>query len=310
MSEHKSCEEKTPEERVEAAAKLKACNDRSYARMAEINRIASETLVETTHDGYEPCQYGVDYITFGKAMCEIRKLVKESIFDVAPDYEMLAKQFARPSFDPNRLAEAIEALASEKPVDYPTFYTPGWLCDLAKKLGRTAAVSAADPASASRRDGGGTEEPAVSGCPSLGPKVFPSGADGTPPAGDDDKAKRQAEYFRRKYSFCDGLFPIRYTNTEDGVMASCWITGRRFTLDLDNNERDDGCHDCAAVIKDNGKVVATIETSRGKATSVPMAFEAFKAYVRNLSGSGRKFGSRGGFIKKAATKALIAKELA
>ena len=84
----------------------------------------------------------------------------------------------------------------------------------------------------------------------LGPKVFPSGADGTAPAEDDDKAKRQAEYFRRKYSFCDGLFPIRYTNTEDGVMASCWITGRRFTLDLDNNERDDGGHDCAAVIKE------------------------------------------------------------
>ena len=303
-------EQNKVEELKKKGAKLKACNDRSYARMAEINRIASETLVKTTHAGYEPCQYGQDYSAFGKAMCEIRKLVKESIFDVAPDYEMLAKQFARTSFDPNRLAEAIEALASEKPVDYPTFYTPGWLCDLAKKLGRTAAVSAADPSSDSRRDGGGTEEPAVSGCPSLGPKVFPSGADGTEPAEDGDKAKRQAEFFRRKYSFCNGIFPIRFTNTEDGAMASCWINGRRFTLDLDVNARDDGGHDCAAVIKDNGNVVATIETSRGKATSVQMAFEAFKAYVRNLSGSGRKFRSRGGFIKKAETKALIAKELA
>ena len=146
----------------------------------------------------------------------------------------------------------------------------------------------------------------------LGPKVFPSGADGTAPAEDDDKAKRQAEYFRRKYSFCDGLFPIRYTNTEDGVMASCWITGRRFTLDLDNNERDDGGHDCAAVIKDNGKVVATIETQRGKSVSAKVCFAAFKAYVMNLSGSG-KFSSRGGYLKQAfkrENQALIDKELA
>ena len=156
--------------------------------------------------------------------------------------------------------------------------------------------------------------PIIPGCPSLGPKVFPFGADGTAPAEDDDKAKRQAEFFRRKYSFCNGLFPIRYANTEDGVMASCWISGRRFTMDLDNNERDDGGHDCAAVIKDNGKVVATIETQRGKSISANVAFAAFKAYVLNLSGSG-KLSSRGGFLKQACKRraeaqALIEKELA
>lgn len=272
-------EQNKVEELQKRGAKLKACNDRSYARMAEINRIASETLVKTTHAGYEPGQYGNDYRTFGKAICEIRSICKKDLSGDFPDYEWMAGMMMSEHFEPERLAQEIEALASEKPVDYPTFYTPGWLCDLAKK---------------------------------LGPKVFPSGADGTAPAEDDDKAKRQAEYFRRKYSFCDGLFPIRYTNTEDGVMASCWITGRRFTMDLDNNERDDGGHDCAAVIKDNGKVVATIETQRGKSVSARVCFAAFKAYVMDLSGSG-KFRSRGGYLKQAfrrENQALIDKELA
>ena len=51
-----------------------------------------------------------------------------------PDYEMLARELTRDGFDSERLAKAIEALASEKPVDYPTFYTPGWLCEIAKWL--------------------------------------------------------------------------------------------------------------------------------------------------------------------------------
>lgn len=51
-----------------------------------------------------------------------------------PDYEMLARELTRDGFNSERLAKAIEALASEKPVDYPTFYTPGWLCEIAKWL--------------------------------------------------------------------------------------------------------------------------------------------------------------------------------
>lgn len=120
-----------------------------------------------------------------------------------------------------------------------------------------------------------------------------------------DKADKQAEYFRKHYSFCDGLFPIRFVNTEDGQMASCWIGGRHFTLDLDNNERDDGGHDCAAVIRDNGKVIATIETQRGKSISGRVAYSALKEYVMNLGGSG-KFSSRGGFLKQAVKRHLRA----
>ena len=92
------------------------------------------------------------------------------------------------------------------------------------------------------------------------------------------------------------IFPIQFTNTEDGQMASFWINGRHFTLDLDNNERYDGGHDCAAIRRDNGKVVVTIETQRGKAISGRVAYCADKEYVRNLGGGG-KYSSRGGFLK-------------
>lgn len=192
---------------------LKACNDRSYAKMVRIAELANECVLKTTHAEYAPGQYGQDYREFGKTMCEIRDLVGKS----------LSEPFAQ--------GEAAGA----------------------------------------------------------------------------DKAAKQAKYNRDHFSFCDGLFPIRFTNTEDGQMASCWINGRRFTLDLDNNERDDGGHDCAAIIRDNGKVVATIETQRGKSISGKLAFAAFKAYVMNLSGSG-KFSSRGGFLKISERRATKVKE--
>ena len=183
--------EQNVEELKKKGAKLKACNERSRERIAEIAKTANDCLLNTIHpDVYVAGQYGQDYRTFGKAMCEIRKIVEDSIADVAPDYEMLARQFSRPCFDADKLAKAIEALASEKPVDYPTFYTPGWLVDLAKKIcgsetlpPRGGAVSAAPTGETpvAQVD----ESPAVSGCPSLGPKVFPSGADGTEPAEPD-----------------------------------------------------------------------------------------------------------------------------
>ena len=119
MNEHKSWEEKTPEELADAASKLKACNDRSYARMAEINRIASETLVKTTHVGYEPGQYGQDYMAFGKAIGEIRMICKHDLGGDFPDYEWMAAMMTSGHFDPDRLAKELDAKASEKPVDYP-----------------------------------------------------------------------------------------------------------------------------------------------------------------------------------------------
>lgn len=117
------------------AAKLLACNERSRARIAEIAHLANECLLNTNHPtGYEQGQYGKDYRTYGKAMSEIRKLVKESIADVDPDYEMLALQFARKTFDFSKFKEALAAVASMNPTDFPgVYYTPDWLARFAKE---------------------------------------------------------------------------------------------------------------------------------------------------------------------------------
>lgn len=52
------------------------------------------------------------------------------------------------------------------------------------------------------------EGPAVSGCPSLGPKVFPSGADGTEPA-DGDGMKRTSILEKMNEAMFDRLGEIR-----------------------------------------------------------------------------------------------------
>ena len=127
--------EKDLEELKRRGAKLKACNDRSYAKMNEIARIANECVQQTTHAAYMAGQYGEDYRAFGRAFCEIRKLVWDSIADVEPDYEMLAWQFARNSFDFSKFQEAVAAVASMKQDDFPgVYYSPGWLVELAKRL--------------------------------------------------------------------------------------------------------------------------------------------------------------------------------
>ena len=58
---------------------LKACNDRSYAKMVRIAELANECVLKTTHAEYAPGQYGQDYREFGKAMGEICELVGKSL---------------------------------------------------------------------------------------------------------------------------------------------------------------------------------------------------------------------------------------
>ena len=132
------------EELQKRGAKLFACNERMRERIVEIAHLANECLLNTNHpNGYEPGQYGRDYRTYGKAICEIRRTCKESMVDTAaPDYEWLAKIMTTKVFDPDQLAKAIEAEASKRPIDYPTFYTPGWLVRFAKEqLGKGEAAS-------------------------------------------------------------------------------------------------------------------------------------------------------------------------
>ena len=136
-------------------AKLFACNERSRARVVEIAHLANECLLNTNHpNGYEAGQYGSDYRTYGKAMCEIRKLVKESIADVDPDYEMLALQFARKTFDFSKFQDALAAVASMKPEDFPgVYYTPDWLVRFAREqLGETVPKAPLTPEEQSALD--------------------------------------------------------------------------------------------------------------------------------------------------------------
>ena len=158
---------------------------------------------------------------------------------------------------------------SHSDLELPT----GWLCELAKKLEASSTVPSA---------------------------LSPTGA---------DKAAKTAEYMRRKYSFCDGLFPISHANCEKAVTEHCWINGRRFTMELTQDIHDDGEHVCCAKIRDNGNLIAKLVVYRGKSISQHIAHGAFRAYVRNLSGSG-KFRTRGGFLKLAAERARAAKQQA
>ena len=69
------------EELKKRGEKLKASNDRSYAKMVRIAELANECVLKTTHSEYAPGQYGQDYRTFGKVMCEIRGLVGPGVFE-------------------------------------------------------------------------------------------------------------------------------------------------------------------------------------------------------------------------------------
>lgn len=143
---------------------------------------------------------------------------------------------------------------------------------IGKVLNRTVAAPATDEATACR---GGRD-----------------GTDATP-------EEKQRLFNLRRYSFCDGLFPIRRANSEHACTEHCWIGGRRFTMELSQDIHGDGEHVCCAKIHDNGKLVVRCVVYRGKAMAEKVAHGAFRSYVRNLSGCNR-FSSRGGFLKQAA----------
>ena len=77
----KSKSEVEVEELKKRCEKLKASNDRSYAKMVRIAELANECVLKTTHSEYAPGQYGQDYRTFGKVMCEIRGLVGPGVLE-------------------------------------------------------------------------------------------------------------------------------------------------------------------------------------------------------------------------------------
>ena len=280
------------EELQKRGAKIFACNERSRARIAEIAHLANECLLNTNHpNGYEQGQYGKDYSTYGKAMGEIRKLVKESIADVDPDYEMLALQFARKTFDFSKFKEALAAVASMNPTDFPgVYYTPDWLARFAKEQLENKGEAASSP----------LVEKAEIPSPT-------SGEDAASPLAGDDKAAKHEKFHRRHWTFCNGLFPISFVVTQEGFMERCTINGRRFKASVTQEEQADATT-WNGYIYDNGKCVCMVGgMGKGKSCVKDMTHAAFKAYVNQLSGSRNKYHNRGGFLKINAKRALAAR---
>ena len=281
------------EELQKRGAKIFACNERSRARIAEIAHLANECLLNTNHpNGYEQGQYGKDYRTYGKAMSEIRKLVKESIADVDPDYEMLALQFARKTFDFSKFKEALAAVASMKPTDFPgVYYTPDWLARFAKEQLENKGEAASSP----------LVEKAEIPSPT-------SGEDAASPLAGADKAAKHEKFHRRHWTFCNGLFPISFVVTQEGFMERCTINGRRFKASVTREDQADGTT-WNGYIYDNGKCVCMVSgMGKGKRGVMDMTHAAFKAYVKHLSGpGGGKYHSYGGFLKINAKRALAAR---
>ena len=280
------------EELQKRGAKIFACNERSRARIAEIAHLANECLLNTNHpNGYEQGQYGKDYRTYGKAMGEIRKLVKESIADVDPDYEMLALQFARKTFDFSKFKEALAAVASMKPTDFPgVYYTPDWLARFAKEQLENKGEAASSP----------LVEKAEIPSPT-------SGEDAAYPLAGADKAAKHEKFHRRHWTFCNGLFPISFVVTEEGFMERCTINGRRFKASVIQEEQYNAMT-WNGYIYDNGKCVCMVSgMGKGKSCVKDMTHAAFKAYVRQLSGSRNKYHNKGGFLKINAKRALAAR---
>lgn len=152
-----------------------------------------------------------------------------------------------------------------------------------------------------------TETPAFLGCPSLGPKTLPSGFDGTEP-GEDNKAAKHAAYNRRTWTFCDGLFPIIYVDTQEGFMATCKINGRTFKESVTQEDGVDGKCWTGYIYDKNVCVCMIGSMGKGKTATKLMTHAAFWAYVRHLSGpGGGKYHNSGGFLKINAKRALAAR---
>ena len=151
-----------------------------------------------------------------------------------------------------------------------------------------------------------TETPAFLGCPAHMPKQLPSGFDGVEP-GEDKKAAKHAAYNRRTWTFCDGLFQIIYVDTPEGFMATCKINGRTFKESVTQEDGVDGKCWTGYIYDKNVCVCMIGSMGKGKTATKLMTHAAFRAYIKQLSGSGKKYHSKGGFLKLNAKRALAAR---
>lgn len=168
---------------------------------------------------------------------------------------------------------------------------------------------AAKPAEAST-----DEPPAVSGCPSLGPKVFPSGADGTEQA--PEKQQPQTAVVRPQRLDDIGMkMEKRVTTDENGVETRIHYAGIRHVTaerpaqlwEIDVAKCDTGSH--ITCWRDHERVFSgSAFFGLSQAADV-----AISMMIRKIIGdTKKKYRDHFRMIRRntAETKALIAKELA
>ena len=162
------------------------------------------------------------------------------------------------------------------------------------------------------------EPPAVSGCPSLGPKVFPSGADGTEPADGVYRtpekiaafcqSELQREEARRLREIVWRCYP---TKVDLAVMGKTRQNGKVYEVRVAKRQAD--VSNTYAQLKVNGKTVLTGSFTGSAWMAKRMMTAAAQALVNHKAKRNRD--SRRNYKKRdaakaAETKALIDKELA
>ena len=163
---------------------------------------------------------------------EIGEVCRRAVTGAAiQDYDLLAKLLTDPDFDHYRLAKAIEAQASVKPVDYPpAYFTPGWLAELAKKMAA---------------NGGAGRAGNVPGASRPGMDTLPPGADGTEAASRPVGGK-----------CVDRDYVSIVAKTPQTVVFQVTLgTGRRISAEL---EAESTSHAAQAFLYDGGNCVCQI----------------------------------------------------
>ena len=147
----------------------------------------------------------------------------------------------------------------------------------------------------------------IPGCPSIFQHELPGGFDGVEPV-EDEKAAKHAAYNRRTWTFCDGLFPIIYVDTPEGFMATCKINGRTFKESVTQEDGVDGKCWTGYIYDKNVCVCMIGSMGKGKNATKMMTHAAFRAYIKQLSGSG-KYNSRSRFLRQSVEWAKAAAEV-
>lgn len=225
------------------------------------------------------------------------------------DYDLLAKPLTDKDFDHERLAKAIEALASERPIDYPpTYFTPGWLGEIAKWLaakGTASGQQQGKPTEAELHEAA-TEEPTTgaTGVSPVGVTTLQPGADGTPAAA--GKAPNYLDFCRMRMQAFGGK----------GIETK--FIGKRTNLDPTNPvqifeitvKRPNGTFGSVATATENGELLFRLESQARFSITNTMSVKCLRALLLCREKDNRKRYRLSKRKRAAAAKAAASGEVA